>query len=271
MNLKAYRVEAKITQQELAERIGVSQSTIQRYENNPQLIPSNKYTPIQDALGVSPATLLDYHNLYADSQSNGYYGEVAFLMKSDSVFSFEIDLNTRKQIFTQFQKPNSSKLYCFTDMIGRNVYINFNLAKEVFFAAEEADELNVYGLEIYHSRLVSPLGIDLLFYIEEYEVLDDEELIAEIGEDTFKRCRAAIENCGIDINKAWHQLRTTQIHSDTGRTQSLVIHGDELSELEHQLEAGLPIFHISQDQGYGYSALTKAQHIECITFPRNRK
>lgn len=55
MNLKALREAAKLSQSTLAEMLGVSQSTISRYEESPDNIPWGDMLRLLRALGVNPA------------------------------------------------------------------------------------------------------------------------------------------------------------------------------------------------------------------------
>ncbi len=59
MNLKKRREDANLTQSTLATMMEVSQSTISRYEENPENIPFGEMIKLARALGVNPAELID--------------------------------------------------------------------------------------------------------------------------------------------------------------------------------------------------------------------
>ena len=60
-NLKAARLQAGMTLDEVAQKVGVSRQTIQRYESGViQNIPSDNIEKIADILGVSPGVLMGW-------------------------------------------------------------------------------------------------------------------------------------------------------------------------------------------------------------------
>ena len=58
LNLKAYRLAAKLTQEELAEKVGVSAQVIINLENQLNWIKSDTLDKIADFFDVEPACLL---------------------------------------------------------------------------------------------------------------------------------------------------------------------------------------------------------------------
>ena len=58
--IRKVRKQRKISMKELGSRIGVSESTISRYENGSMSMPFNQIKPIADALNVSAKYLLDW-------------------------------------------------------------------------------------------------------------------------------------------------------------------------------------------------------------------
>ena len=62
-NLKAARLQAGMTLDEVAQKVGVSRQTIQRYESGViQNIPSDNIEKIANILGVSPGVLMDWES-----------------------------------------------------------------------------------------------------------------------------------------------------------------------------------------------------------------
>ena len=62
-NLKAARLQAGMTLDEVAQKVGVSRQTIQRYESGViQNIPSDNIEKIANILGVSPGVLMGWES-----------------------------------------------------------------------------------------------------------------------------------------------------------------------------------------------------------------
>ena len=59
MNIRELRQEAKITQAELAARVGVSAQRMCQYEKGQRSIPVSLLIPIKDALGCTWEELFD--------------------------------------------------------------------------------------------------------------------------------------------------------------------------------------------------------------------
>lgn len=57
-NIKVRRLEARMTQQQLADKVGVDVRYISRLENNPQNLKLDKVEKIAKVLSVSAATLV---------------------------------------------------------------------------------------------------------------------------------------------------------------------------------------------------------------------
>ena len=58
IDIRKLRNEAKITQKELASRVGLPQGTVSRYEDKPKTIPFPTMIKLLNALGTSVAELL---------------------------------------------------------------------------------------------------------------------------------------------------------------------------------------------------------------------
>lgn len=66
MNIRELRQGAKITQAELAARVGVSAQRMCQYEKGQRRIPVSLLIPIKDALGCTWEELFDDENSPAD-------------------------------------------------------------------------------------------------------------------------------------------------------------------------------------------------------------
>ena len=56
-NLKGYRTKKKLTQEELANKLGVSQAMVSQYEKNWWLVQNSTILQIADSLSVDPMEL----------------------------------------------------------------------------------------------------------------------------------------------------------------------------------------------------------------------
>ena len=60
-NIKKYRLECKMTLDEVSEKIGVKKSTLQRYESGViSNIPSDKIEKMAEIFGIKPSTLMGW-------------------------------------------------------------------------------------------------------------------------------------------------------------------------------------------------------------------
>ena len=76
-NLKAARLAARMTLDEVAQKVGVSRQTIQRYESGViQNIPSDNIEKIANVLGVSPGVLMGWETSPNTADDVGGYGGV---------------------------------------------------------------------------------------------------------------------------------------------------------------------------------------------------
>lgn len=69
LNLQPFRKRAKLTQQQLADKVGVEQPTIQRWEAGKQQPDLNYLDKLAGVLGVHPGELFRDEELEADPQS----------------------------------------------------------------------------------------------------------------------------------------------------------------------------------------------------------
>ena len=83
INLKAYRLAAKLTQEELAEKVGVSAQVIINLENQLNWIKSDTLDKIADFFDVEPACLL--------KAPSSVVGELDEKTKLDALNSLAVD------------------------------------------------------------------------------------------------------------------------------------------------------------------------------------
>ena len=83
INLKAYRLAAKLTQEDLAEKVGVSSQAIINLENQLNWIKSDTLDKIADFFNVEPACLL--------KAPSSVVGELDEKTKLDALNSLSVD------------------------------------------------------------------------------------------------------------------------------------------------------------------------------------
>ena len=101
--LKELRKEKKLTQEELAGEIGVTEKTISRWENEEVQIKPDKTQELADYFGVSVGYLLGYSYNKRETKS---------VEKLESVFvEFLVNINTISDIDLEDLKAFSNRLY----------------------------------------------------------------------------------------------------------------------------------------------------------------
>jgi len=101
--LKELRKEKKLTQEELAGEIGVTEKTISRWENEEVQIKPDKTQELADYFGVSVGYLLRYSYNKRETKS---------VEKLESVFvEFLVNINTISDIDLEDLKGFSNRLY----------------------------------------------------------------------------------------------------------------------------------------------------------------
>jgi len=84
LQLKRFRVEASLTQADVAKQLGVSQPTYQRWESGVQTVPDEKLPHLAEILSVPVAVLTGRHSpitlrVYDDTAPHlSYFGEAVF-------------------------------------------------------------------------------------------------------------------------------------------------------------------------------------------------
>lgn len=101
-NIRIYRERAKLTQQALADKVGVSWEMISRYERNASS-PYNKLELLANALNVSKSSLLDQH-----------------IPNSDTGISFRLPLFTSVPRGLTFDTKNTNYFYSSPEWISKS-------------------------------------------------------------------------------------------------------------------------------------------------------
>lgn len=95
-NLKKYRLEKSMTLEELANVIGVSRQTVQKYESGViSNIPFDKIEKLSKALDISPSILMGWNN---KKEKSLYY------LLNDTVLENDFMKNTRAEILKELFK-----------------------------------------------------------------------------------------------------------------------------------------------------------------------
>lgn len=109
-NLKAARLAARMTLDEVAQKVGVSRQTIQRYESGViQNIPSDNIEKIANVLGVSPGVLMGWETSpnTADDQTEAP-SPPSILLRAEKELPPE-DLKTLADMAEFFLRKNTPK------------------------------------------------------------------------------------------------------------------------------------------------------------------
>ena len=109
-NLTAARLAARMTLDEVAQKVGVSRQTIQRYESGVfQNIPSDNIEKIANVLGVSPGVLMGWETSpnTADDQTEDP-SPPSILLRAEKELPPE-DLKTLADMAEFFLKKNTPK------------------------------------------------------------------------------------------------------------------------------------------------------------------
>lgn len=195
--LKEYRKNLKMTQAQVADAIGVSQSTYQKYENGTLPVPDAvmeklrtvfKESILEVNLQQASAWVSDYlEELYPgmDEDEYTYYGEISIFFKSGSVFMASITNSQRSFLLDQMLKKMPPTII-FSTMNNRSIVARTIEIVDIVFSADSCDECGFdedkydYGIDtIQNSSKAFWTAIDRH---EEIDFEDDESLRSEMGE-----------------------------------------------------------------------------------------
>ncbi len=143
-NIKKYRQEKGLTQKQLGELCGMSESTIRKYELellNPKLETLQK---ISNALDVNINELLDYQEFLNNGDWLGF-AELEKISVKQEEEKYNKELNKRgiQQIYDLLTDLYSDGKYRFNlnDIDGLNVFLNINLDEYKNVSNKELKEL----------------------------------------------------------------------------------------------------------------------------------
>ena len=133
--LKELRKEKKLTQEELAQEIGVSKITILRWENGERQIKPDKTQKLADLFGVSIGNLLGYE---PESKQASNYQKIKICFSNGEELSFLVRNFAEKELTKITSQFNNGHL-----MRIRNLSVN---PKNVnYFFVDDFEEEEVVG------------------------------------------------------------------------------------------------------------------------------
>lgn len=144
--LKKHRLNARMTQSEIAAKIGVKQPTYQRWEAGNHKIPEEKLRKISTLLSVPADVLLGTHapiklERYFDGspQENQYYGEVAFHFSGGGeplLLSI-----SEKELHSLYRDMQGDSFYIVTDSLSnQKVAIRRSSLADTYFSSHVHDD-----------------------------------------------------------------------------------------------------------------------------------
>lgn len=144
--LKHFRVLAGMTQTKVAQAVGVTQPTYQRWETGSADIPDAKLRQLAQVFGVGVDALAGRHPairsaLYDDSAPDHlqYYGEVAFHFKGGGEsLLLSISEDARRRVFQGLR--NDQEFVLVTDLGNRTVAVRKGAISDVYLSSEAYDD-----------------------------------------------------------------------------------------------------------------------------------
>lgn len=110
--IRRYRKEKNMTQEEMANRLGVSAPAVNKWENAVSLPDITMLAPIARLLGITLETLLSFHEELAQEEINGFIHELEERLKSET---YEESFRWAKEMLEQY--PNCELLIWQTAML----------------------------------------------------------------------------------------------------------------------------------------------------------
>ncbi|MDE2594160.1 MAG: helix-turn-helix transcriptional regulator [Burkholderiales bacterium] len=187
--IKKARLRSCMTQVGVAEAMGVSQPTYQRWESGAANVPKGKLSNLAKVLGVTvhqlsgkpePFDLFGIDKNIADDRT--YYGEVAIHFRSGSApLLLPVSEAERSALLTTLQGRETFVEVSSLD--NRTVYVRREAIADVFFSSEAYDD---YGPDVYGDQHLGIHPDDSFWTIVEHydcpECLDGEFTDQEIEE-----------------------------------------------------------------------------------------
>lgn len=298
--LKKLRLNAGLTQKQVADAVGVSQPNYQRWESGASSVPEGKLKKLAKALGTTvdeikgkakPFDLFGVDDSIEDSRT--YYGEVAvhFKSSSDSIL-LPVSEASRSRLYSQM--TSTGNFLSLESLDNRTVYIRREAIADIYISSEAYD---TYGPEEYEGNLGVYPDEDFWDIIESSEepefaeeiygedrvkeVLDslfisDEqihELVSkgDIKKEDFDEVKEKIKKEGRDFYD-----RATEINLQfvNGKKRSEYIYEDEevynvVCELDEEFDVLEEPIHLSI-QGYHRSIFVLKNSIDYIVVPTHK-
>ncbi len=105
--IRKYRIAKNMTQEEMAERLGVTAPAVNKWENGKTLPDISLLAPIARLLGTTPDTLLSFHETLTEEEIKLFVKELNARLKRDT---FEECFEWGKEIIEKY--PNCEILIC---------------------------------------------------------------------------------------------------------------------------------------------------------------
>ena len=155
--LKKLRLEALMTQSDLANRVGVTQPTYQRWESGSVQISLKQLAKLCEALGVTPDQIAGkpapFDSLGIDesiqNDDRKYFGELAIHFKNGKNMLFPISEGCRQRVWSQYQSDEHDFIII-QSLDNRLVAARIQDIDDLYFADEAADSV---GPEQYSGHL----------------------------------------------------------------------------------------------------------------------
>lgn len=136
--LKELRKEKKVSQKEIAEKIGVSYRTIQNWENGKSQIKPEKNQKLADFFGVSIGNLLGYE---PESKQASNYQKIKICFSNGEELSFLVRNFTEKELTKITSQFNNGHLMRIRNLSVNPKYVNYFFIDD--FEEEEVVENEV--------------------------------------------------------------------------------------------------------------------------------
>ena len=139
-NIKSKRIERKMTLEDLANSVGVSRQTIQRYESGViGNIPSDKIELIARALDTSPAYLMGWEQIDTNFSGKEAPKEIYDKFKNN-VSKFHGEHKELLNIYEKLSSPNQKRVFTYS----KNLLMNQQMEEELAVqAAHERTDIEV--------------------------------------------------------------------------------------------------------------------------------
>lgn len=158
--LKQIRGKAGLSQIKVAERVGVSQPTYQRWESGSAPVPKGKLRKLAEALDTTPEFLAGRHapikaELYSEKEDDkaGYWGEAAFhFVGGGDPLLLTISDHSYSRLFADLQ--GDEKFFTVRSMANQTVVFRRSAIKDVYLSSEAYDYFGPKGVDYPHFKQI---------------------------------------------------------------------------------------------------------------------